>query len=580
MIDGKTVEQILNEKHPAPAPANHKYVSQENNSLPYHPSIFDQINANKVRKTAMRISGSHGPSGLDSQEWRRILTIFGQPSTDLCKTIAKITKRIATENLPDEQLEAFNACRLIPLDKNPGVRPIGVGEVFRRIVGKILIRCVSYDLIQLGLDKQLCLGQKGGIEYAIHSLRSAYEDKNNEAMLLIDADNAFNSLNRELALKNVEVLCPSLATALKNSYSRPPALFVNGKKLLSREGTTQGDPLAMAMYGIAILPLIKLIDNENLCQKWFADDGNAVSKLDQLRIVLENVIKHGKHFGYHAKPSKCKLIVKNGLEEKAKKVFKGLNVEIVGGSRVLGSVIGSEEDCKQYLEKKTKEFEDLCNKLTNLAKHSPQNVYSCFTKGVQDKLSFLYRTTPDMENMRGKIKDLITNCLAPSITGCENLTNAHLDIFSLPLREGGLNLKYPEEHENDHECSKWISEAYEKEDFDEAITEHQNRTKTIQARKRETEKAKKSTILQNLSADQAYMVKLASEKGASNWLNVLPLTKYGFDLNKMEFKDGIHLRYGMDLKHTPVNSPVDIYSPQNMHCIVLAVATHIFVTMI
>ena len=33
-------------------------------------------------------------------------------------------------------LEAFNASRVIPLDKNPVVRPIGVGEVLRRIVGK------------------------------------------------------------------------------------------------------------------------------------------------------------------------------------------------------------------------------------------------------------------------------------------------------------------------------------------------------------------------------------------------------------------------------------------------------------
>ena len=40
-------------------------------------------------------------------------------------------RRIATTAVNPEGLSAFVACRLIPLDKCPGVRPIGVGEVPR-----------------------------------------------------------------------------------------------------------------------------------------------------------------------------------------------------------------------------------------------------------------------------------------------------------------------------------------------------------------------------------------------------------------------------------------------------------------
>ena len=45
-------------------------------------------------------------------------------------------------------MEAYVSCQLIPLDKNPGVRPIGVGEVLRRVAGNC-IGWVLKDDIQL-----------------------------------------------------------------------------------------------------------------------------------------------------------------------------------------------------------------------------------------------------------------------------------------------------------------------------------------------------------------------------------------------------------------------------------------------
>ena len=38
-------------------------------------------------------------------------------------------------------------------------------------------------------------------------------------------------------------------------------------------------------------------------------------------------------------------------------------------------------------------------------------------------------------------------------------------------------------------------------------------------------------------------VELASEKGASNWLTVIPIDEMGFTLNKGEFRDALKLRY-------------------------------------
>ena len=55
------------------------------------------------------------------------------------------------------------ACRPIPLDKQPGVRSIGIGEVLRQIIGKVLMK-----LLKANGSLQLCTGQDAGGEPAIH----------------------------------------------------------------------------------------------------------------------------------------------------------------------------------------------------------------------------------------------------------------------------------------------------------------------------------------------------------------------------------------------------------------------------
>ena len=150
------------------------------------------------------------------------------------------------------------------LDKCPGVRPIGIGEVMRRVTGRIIADCIRPDLTSLGGNMQLCMDQKSGIEHAIHSLRHSFNDPENEAILLNDTKNAFNMINRQTALENVNALCPSLHVALQNSYSHPSHLYIGKLTILSQEGTKHDDPLAMAMHGIAILPLITRLHNDSM----------------------------------------------------------------------------------------------------------------------------------------------------------------------------------------------------------------------------------------------------------------------------------------------------------------------------
>ena len=45
---------------------------------------------------------------------------------------------------------------------------------------------------------------------------------------------------------------------------------------------------------------------------------------------------------------------------------------------------------------------------------------------------------------------------------------------------------------------------------------------------------------------------LATEKGSSNWLTVIPLKELDYNLNKKAFRDAIKLRYYWEITNTPM----------------------------
>jgi hypothetical protein len=88
----------------------------------------------------------------------------------------------------------------------------------RRIIAKAVLSVVKPDIQEASGCLQMCGGQISGIEAAVHAVRTAFDSYDTEAVLLVDATNAFNSLNRQVALHNIRRLCPPLATILINTY--------------------------------------------------------------------------------------------------------------------------------------------------------------------------------------------------------------------------------------------------------------------------------------------------------------------------------------------------------------------------
>jgi len=212
-------------------------------------------------------------------------------------------------------LEAFLANRGIPLDKGGGaVRPIGVGELLRRIIGKAVLGVVGPDVQRAAGPLQLCAGEAAGVEAGIHAMRELFGELDNDGVFMIDAANAFNRVNRAVVLWNVQFLCPPLKYILINTYRSPNRILVcdnTGKfqEFSSREGTTQGCPLAMAMYAIALIPLIKELKPLSK-QVWYADDATGVDTIENLKVWFDKLLERGPLYGYFPQPKKCVLIVR------------------------------------------------------------------------------------------------------------------------------------------------------------------------------------------------------------------------------------------------------------------------------
>ena len=72
------------------------------------------------------------------------------------------------------------------------------------------------------------------------------KDHTTKGILLIDAEIAFNSINRNAMRHSLKFICLVISTYISTTYACPLRLFIiGGSKLLSNERTIQEDPTSV-----------------------------------------------------------------------------------------------------------------------------------------------------------------------------------------------------------------------------------------------------------------------------------------------------------------------------------------------
>ncbi|KAI2493422.1 hypothetical protein MHU86_21121 [Fragilaria crotonensis] len=351
---GRPVWQVLQEKHPALRdPAS---VGDADGAFEPYPDLPAPvpvcITQDDVEAISSRLAGAAGPGGTDAVDLANWLLRFGRESEALREEMAAWTNWLANTSPPWAAYRAVMANRLVALDKQPGTRPVGIGEVYRRLWAKCLLKAIGSQATAACGNYNLCAGLQAGIEGAVHAVRDVFTDPSlipapppdsqadddpltqapeppmaelppvpladmtldeafaaiaddvgissaeATAVLLVDATNGFNELGRKAMLWTVRHRWANGARFSFNCYRHSAQLLLRRRGgdceiILSREGVTQGDPLSMVLYGLALTPLAETLRARvpTVAQPWYADDAAMAGSVEGIaeaqRLLLD-----------------------------------------------------------------------------------------------------------------------------------------------------------------------------------------------------------------------------------------------------------------------------------------------------
>ena len=159
-----------------------------------------------------------------------------------------------------------------------------------------------------------------------------------------------------------------------------------------------------------------------------------------------------------------------------------------------------------------------------------------------------------MKDLEKQIKEK----LIPAILGGRQPSALMRSIYSLPVRMGGLGIQDPTfEAASEYEYSVQMTSQLAKAIYNQEEVFKQDETlqMDIRSKVKKLKEARQKDLLDdiksNCSEELVRLINLSSEKGASSWLTSLPLTEYGFHLNKQHFLDAICMRYDLPIKDAP-----------------------------
>ena len=265
----------------------------------------------------------------------------------------------------------------------------------------------------------------------------------------IDFTNAFNSVQRDVFLKECYEKFPQIYKWVHFCYSQHSFLFFGSYIIPSQAGVQQGDPLGPFLFCLVLQVLVNkvrtCVPNLSL-NNWYMDDGSLFGKVEEVLKAWAIIRDEGPNLGLFVNLSKCELI--SSLQADA--CFENFEPELIriwnGDMAILGSAIGSKQHCENWISQKLdSKMPLLINKLENLG-HSQSSFLLLLYCASFCKMVWYIRTIPSflISQSCEHFDALIMNCF-------ENLLGSGLSKqsymqASLGTKNGGVGLRSSKSH--------------------------------------------------------------------------------------------------------------------------------------
>ena len=356
--------------------------------------------------------------------------------------------------------------------------------------------------------------------------------------------------------------CSKLARFTLNCYRHEIRLVCrqpgqDASILLSREGVTQGDPLAMALYGIALLPLCELLrqDCPDVLQPWYADDAAMVGTAIDVAASFTQLCNYGPMFGYFPEPEKSFLICPLATEPPAKTAFMehDLPVHFVRGHRYVGGHVGSVAMRDRWIGPMVENWVNGVKALAKAARKYPQSAYCGFTHSLQAEWQYIGRCVPGVDAHLAPVEDAIQRFLIPALftIPIADMTSDWRSLLSHSVKQGGMNMRNPvlgaaRLHQASVEASTVLVASLMTNSTLNA-GEHRAcvRSAGATARKERLDREEAAVKAMVEVSSKAVGKRLERIGETGSWLTVLPDRLNKTCLSADEWKDNARIRYGL-----------------------------------